>query len=621
MNSENTALNSAQAAAPLMQNPAAVSVSPTTWQKLQARWNDLPMPSRLAWGVLAASALVALLVLAANTATSKNYKVLFSNVSGADGAAIVAALQQMNVPYQFTEGGAAIMVPDSVVHETRLKLAGEGLPKSGNVGFELLENQKFGTSQFVERVNYLRGLEGELARSIGSIAVVKTARVHLAVPKQTAFVREQERASASVLLTLYPGRSLDASQSAAIARLVSSSVPGMMVQDVSILDTEGASLMASQQRAAEMDAWQIKYTSEVENTLNSRLTAILQPLAGADAFRAQVTVDMNFDERERTEEVFSRNSPPNQQSIRSEQTVDAGAGLDGVGGIPGALSNQPQEPPEAPIVGNVATDANGQARELAAPGEVETGVALTDGSGNRRERTINFEVDRAIERFKPGKGQIRRISAAVILDHKPQLGSTDRVAYSPEEIQLITTLVRDAIGFVPGRGDTVSVVNLPFSVAEAPVSKDLLSPELISQLLQYLAIALGVLFVWFAVLKPLLWPKKATPAATADAVAGRRGPDPVLDNAGQMVQERDEFLALQRQSWLKEEAERNSTPEQEQQRFQEDEVAKKRRYDELVLYLQQYVSQEPDKTALQLRAWVTEPAPGVVRAGREMERS
>lgn len=171
MNSENTALNSAQAAAPLMQNPAAVSVSPTTWQKLQARWNDLPMPSRLAWGVLAASALVALLVLAANTATSKNYKVLFSNVSGADGAAIVAALQQMNVPYQFTEGGAAIMVPDSVVHETRLKLAGEGLPKSGNVGFELLENQKFGTSQFVERVNYLRGLEGELARSIGSIAV------------------------------------------------------------------------------------------------------------------------------------------------------------------------------------------------------------------------------------------------------------------------------------------------------------------------------------------------------------------------------------------------------------------------------------------------------------------
>jgi len=620
MNTENTASNTASAPSG-MQNSAAVSGSSSAWQKLQARWLDLPMQSRMAWGGLVAAAVIALVALLANTAVGKNYKVLFSNVSGADGAAIVAALQQMNVPYQFTEGGAAIMVPDSVVHETRLKLAGEGLPKSGNVGFELLENQKFGTSQFVERVNYLRGLEGELSRSIGSIAVVKTARVHLAVPKQTAFVREQERASASVLLTLYPGRSLDASQSAAIARLVSSSVPGMLVQDVSILDTEGASLMASQQRAAEMDAWQIKYTSEVENTLASRLKAILQPLAGADSFRAQVTVDMNFDERERTEEVFARNSPPNQQSIRSEQTVNAGAGVDGVGGIPGALSNQPQEPPEAPIVESVATDDNDTARELAAPGLVETGVALTDGSSNRRERTINYEVDRAIERFKPGKGQIRRISAAVILDHKAQLGTGERVAYTPEEIQQITTLVRDAIGFVPGRGDTVSVVNLPFSAVEAPVAKDLLSPELVSQLLQYLAIALGMLFLWFAILKPLLWPQKTLPVAEPVAVNSARGPDPQLDNPEQMAQEREEFLALQRQAWLKEEAERNPTPEQEQQRFQEDEMAKKRRYDELVSYLQQYVSQEPDKTALQLRAWVAEPAPGVARGGREMERS
>lgn len=619
MNPENTASNTASAPTGT-QNSAAVSGTSSAWQRLQARWVDLPMQLRVAWVALVAAAVLAL-VLLANTTVGKNYKVLFSNVSGADSAAIVAALQQMNVPYQFTEGGAAIMVPDSVVHETRLKLAGEGLPKSGNVGFELLENQKFGTSQFVERVNYLRGLEGELSRSIGSIAVVKTARVHLAVPKQTAFVREQERASASVLLTLYPGRSLDASQSAAIARLVSSSVPGMLVQDVSILDTEGASLMASQQRVAEMDALQIKYTSEVEKALAFRLKAILEPLAGADSFRAQVTVDMNFDERERTEEVFSRNSPPNQQSIRSEQTVNAGAGADGVGGIPGALSNQPQEPPEAPIVQSVATDANDSARELAAPGQVETGVALTEGSSNRRERTINYEVDRAIERFKPGKGQIRRISAAVILDHKAQLGTGERVAYTPEEIQQITTLVRDAIGFVPGRGDTVSVVNLPFSAVEAPVAKDLLSPELVSQLLQYLAIALGVLFFWFAILKPLLWPKKNLPAAAPTAVNGSRGPDPALDNADQMTQEREDFLALQRQAWLKEEAERNLTPAQEQQRFQEDEMAKKRRYDELVTYLQQYVSQEPDKTALQLRAWVAEPAPGVVRAGREMERS
>ena len=617
MNSENSPTNASSMSASALK-PSPGSPLSSVSQKLQTQWANLPAQSRMAWGLLLAAGLIGLLALAFSSASNKNYKVLFSNVSGADGAAIVAALQQMNVPYQFTEGGGAIMVPDRVVHETRLSLAGQGLPKSGNVGFELLENQKFGTSQFVERVNYLRGLEGELSRSIGSIASVKTARVHLAVPKQTAFVREQERASASVLLTLYPGRSLDPTQSAAIARLVSSSVPGMLTQDVSILDTEGASLMANQQRTPDMDAWQIKYASEVEGLLASRLKAILQPLAGADAFRAQVTVDMNFDERERTEEVFSRNSPPNQQSIRSEQTVSAGAGTEGVGGIPGALTNQPQEPPEAPIVRRTTTGQDGQPRELVAPGAVETGVAMTDGSGNRQERRINYEVDRAIERVKPGKGQIRRISAAVILDHKAELGSGNRVPYTAEEIQQITTLVRDAIGFVPGRGDTVSVVNLPFSAVEAPVSKNLLSPELISQLLQYLAIAVGVLFVWFAILKPLLRPKKVLPMPAATEP---RGLDAQVDAAALAEQERSDFLALQREAWLKEEAERHLTPEQEQQRFQEDEVARKRRYDELVAYLQQYVAQEPDKTALQLRAWVAEPAPVQGKDARQMERA
>ena len=209
------------------------------WRQGLARWQALSIGARTVVGALLASVLLAVVFGASLGLKGKEYRVLFSNVSGADGAAIVAALQQMSVPYQFTEGGGAIMVPENVVYETRLKLAGQGLPKSGNVGFELLENQKFGTSQFVERVNYLRGLEGELSRSIASIGQVKSARVHLAVPKQTAFVREQERPSASVLITLYPGRVLDPAQSAAIARLVSSSVPGMSPQDVSILDSEG----------------------------------------------------------------------------------------------------------------------------------------------------------------------------------------------------------------------------------------------------------------------------------------------------------------------------------------------------------------------------------------------
>lgn len=575
------------------------------WDEALLRWQAMSMPMRTALGGGAVAVLLALAFWISSGLANKDYKVLFSNVSGADGAAIVAALQQMNVPYQFTEGGGAIMVPQSSVYETRLKLAGQGLPKSGNVGFELLENQKFGTSQFVERVNYLRGLEGELARSIASIAQVKAARVHLAVPKQTAFVREQERPSASVLLTLYPGRVLDPAQSAAIARLVSSSVPGMSAQDVSIMDTEGGNLMANQQRKSDLDASQLKYTTEMETVLSARLAALLEPLAGKDGFRAQVTVDMNFDERERTEEVFSRNSPPNEQSIRSEQTVESGPGRDASGGIPGALTNQPQSPPEAPIVQDVTTPrAPQQARELAAPGPVETGVTVVDGTGTRRERTINYEVDRAIERFKPSKGQVRRVSAAVVLDNRPD-GLSARKPYSPEEIQQVTMLVRDAIGFVPARGDTVSVINLPFSSLEGPVDKSLISAELLSQLLRYLAIAVAVLFAWFALLRPLLRSRlKAVPAQNV-------AKEPAFGNAQATnldEQDKQAALAVQREAWLAEERRREQERQEDLVREQQSEVERKRLYDELVSYLQQYVNQEPEKTALQLRAWVGEPA-------------
>lgn len=588
------------------------------WDRLITRWQSMSMGMRTAVGGVAVALLLALLLAVSAGFQQKNFRVLFSNVSGADGAAIVAALEQMNVPYQFTEGGAAIMVPQALVYETRLKLAGQGLPKSGHVGFELLENQKFGTSQFVERVNYLRGLEGELARSIASIAQVRDARVHLAVPKQTAFVREQERASASVLLTLHPGRMLDPAQTAAIARLVSSSVPGMLAQDVSIMDTEGANLMANQQRASGLDAAQLRYTTEMESLLSGRLAALLEPLAGKDGFRAQVTVDMNFDERERTEEVFARNSPPNQQSIRSEQNVESGPGGGGTGGIPGALTNQPQQPPEAPIVQAVA-EPRAQPRDLAAPGPVETGVSVVDGGGVRRERTVNYEVDRAIERFKPSKGQLRRVSAAVVLDNKPD-GLASRRPYTAEEIQQITTLVRDAIGFVPARGDTVSVVNLPFSSMEGPVDTKLISAELLSQLLRYLAIAAAVLFVWWALVRPLMRSrlKDKTPPATAVEPQLTAPIDPVQEAA-------DKEAALQalRETWLAEERQRQAQEREEQQRQHESEVERKKRYDELVAYLAQYVNQEPEKAALQLRAWVGESSSsGAARtSGRDLERA
>ena len=341
----------------------ATSAAPSSpIDMLIQRFQALTTNQRLLMGAGVLGLVLALVLAISSAKSNQDYRVLFTNVNDGDGAAIVASLQQMNVPYQFTEGGAAIMVPQAMVYETRLKLAGQGLPKAGNVGFELLENQKFGTSQFVERVNYLRGLEGELARSVSSMGQVKSARVHLAVPKPSAFVREQERPTASVILTLHPGRVLDPAQIAAVSRLVSSAVPGMKPQDVAIMDTEGGVLGSNANRLAGLDASQLKYTAEIEAALASRLAAILEPLAGKEGFRAQVTVDVDFDERERTSETYGKNSPPNPQSIRSQQSIDAGGNKTGAGGIPGSLTNQPPQPPEAPIVNQVQTQANGNAR-------------------------------------------------------------------------------------------------------------------------------------------------------------------------------------------------------------------------------------------------------------------
>jgi flagellar M-ring protein FliF len=593
----------------------ATESNPTGWrERLQALSPAARGAIALAGIVVVAAAIWA----AQGTSEDKEQRILFSNVSGADGAAIVAALEQMNVPYKFTEGGSAITVPKSLVYETRLKLAGQGLPKSGTVGFEILEKQKFGTSQFVERVNYLRGLEGELARSMTSIGQVKAARVHLAVPKQTSFTREQERPSASVLLTLHPGRVLEPSQTAAIARLVSSSVPGMQVQDVAILDTDGGNLVSALPRT-DLDAGQLKYTREVEASLTRRLADLLTPLAGPNGFRAQVTVDLSFDEREKTSEVYSRNA--GDQSIRSEQTLEAGERPGGPQGIPGALTNQPPVPPEAPIVnqakgGNNQSAAGGNAaRELNAPGRVETGQAQSDSAQTRRERTVNYEVDRSIERFKPSKGQIRRISAAVVLDYKPAAGGgSPRSPYTNEELRQINTLVRDAVGYVQARGDTVSVANLSFNAPPAGdaaplAAESVWTPELIDQIRKIGLMLLGAALVYFLVLRPLLKPKPAPPAPAPVA------PEPWLAQKDEReqhqreIEEKEQAWARQREVWAAEERLREQEDKLRKDKEEQLQADRKKQLDELMGYANGFAQQDPEQTALLLKSWASSKPP------------
>ena len=576
------------------------------FDSLRERFQALTINQRLFMGLGFAGLVLALGLVFSAGRTNQDYRVLFANVNEGDGAAIITALQQMNVPYQFTEGGGAITVPQALVYETRLKLAGQGLPKAGNVGFELLENQKFGTSQFVERVNYLRGLEGELARSVSSLGQVKSSRVHLAVPKPSAFVREQERPTASVILTLHPGRMLDGPQIAAIARLVSSAVPGMRVQEVSIMDTEGGILGNSASRQEGLDPSQLKYTSELEAALNRRVAAILEPLAGKDGFRAQVSVDLDFDERERTSETFGKNSPPD-KTIRSQLSIEASGGKSGSGGVPGSLTNQPQDPAKAPIT----TEAKGE--NLRAPGSVDTGASGSDDASSRNEKTVNYEVDRAIERIKSSKGQLRRVSAAVVLDFKYEKGAkanaSRSVAYTPQEIQQINALVKDAIGFVQKRGDTVSVANLPFSEEPAAVVEDAsrISPDLVSQLVRYGAIALGLLFAYFAIARPLMRPVPLPPIDPdlPDSPQGR-----AAQRMREEIKEMDLSWSMGQEVKRAQELRVEKEIEAQMERMREREVASKAKFENVVAYATQYATDQPDDTALLLRAWVSETGAG-----------
>jgi len=446
----------------------------------------------------AAAALVALAVVAMLWLRGPEYRVLFANLEDRDGGAIVAALAQLNVPYQFSDNGAAILVPADKVHATRLQLAEQGLPKTGQVGFELFDNTRFGASQFSEQVTYQRSLEGELGTSIEALHSVQKARVHLAIPRETLFVRERRAPTASVLLTLYPGRVLNQNQVAAITWLVSSSVPGLSSEDISVVDQNGHLLTASSD-AANADQLQRRLTHEVEQRAVNRIMTLLTPLLGTGNVRAQVSADMDFAQHEETSEVYRPNQKPGEAAIRSQQTSDARQhNAPGAQGVPGALSNQPPAEPVAPI------DTPATTSSADAQGAVNT----------RHEGTINYEVDRTIRHTKAPVGRIQRLSAAVLVNYRAS-DTGEPQALSDADMQNIQDLVRQAMGFDAARGDTFSVVNSPFSDGDAapPWWKDEEIRAMALTLGKYLLIALLLLMVWRKVGKPVM--DKVLPGAPA----------------------------------------------------------------------------------------------------------
>lgn len=442
-----------------------------------------------------------------------DYRVLYANLSDHDGGAIIESLQQQNIPYKFAEGGGALLVPANVVHEARLRLASQGLPKGGTAGFELMESQKFGTSQFLEQVNYQRALEGELARSMQTLAAVQNARVHLAIPKPSVFVKEQQKPSASVVLALHPGRTLDPGQVNGIVHLVSSSIPNMPAQSVTVLDQSG-NLLSSAHEGAEqtMDATQLKYVREIEQDYIKRIEAILIPIAGQQNVKAQVTASIDFSQVEQVAESYKPNQRPNTAAVRSTQSLETLNGVANTGGVPGALSNQPPANATAPI----ANAAN-------APGA----AAANSAANTRKEATANYEVDRTIQHTKLPVGSIRRLSVAVVMNNRSVIekGKTVSKPYTDAENAQIAALVKDAMGFDPKRGDSLNLLNKAFNnEQEAPAPELPLwkQPEMVAlakEILKYLLIAGGVGFLLFGIIRPAFKNLAAQAAAQAEAAA------------------------------------------------------------------------------------------------------
>ena len=476
--------------------------------------------------MLAVATAAALLVGAWLWSQTPDYRVLYANVSDRDGGEIVAALSQMNVPYRVADGGGAILVPSDQVHDVRLRLASEGLPRGSSVGFELMENTRLGTSQFLEQVNYQRALEGELARSIQSLAAVRNARVHLAIPKPSVFLRESQKPSASVLVDLFPGRQIETGQVSSIAHLVSSSVPNLPLTNVTVVDQNGKLLSAKD--AADdsaLDPRQLKYTRQIEQSIVKRIETILEPFVGAENVRAQVTADVDFSQIEAAEELYR----PNQQSeaaVRSSQSQESMRTQTVDGGVPGAFSNQPPDRAETPIETAPAGDD-----EAVPAGEQENQATPQPVSSNKDSRIL-YEVDKTVRHTRQSVGTVKRLSVAVVVNHKRVPGGEGNVTLVPrtaDEMNQITDLVRQSMGYSEARGDALSVANAAFTSEEIPEAQALPlwrqpgTIALVKEIAKHLLIAAVALFAFLKILRPMFQRALAPIEIAAPAQLGAPG--------------------------------------------------------------------------------------------------
>jgi len=497
-------------------NPS-MTMPTTALGAMQSNVSRQPVMKQIGF-LLAIAASIALGGYVLMWSQTPSYQVLFSGMQAKESAEVVAVLQQSNIDYKLDPNSGAVLVPASELQSLRLRLAAEGLPRSSSQGMEMLnEDQGFGTSQFVERARYQRAMEEELSRSISEMYNVRSARVHLATPKQSVFVRDRKPPTASVVVNLYAGRNLERGQVEAITHMVASSVPDMSSTNVTVVDQKGRLLTQSDRdMGIAMSDTQLQYTQKLEHAYIRRIEDILSPIVGLDGVRAQVVAEVDFTVTEQTNESYN----PDTAVIRSEQIQEESrVGIAGAIGVPGALSNQPPGGGVAPEVTGENVSQSGSSR---APGSTS------------KQSTRNFEVDRTISHTRVAPGAVRKLSVAVLVDERRTInadGTVESTPLSEAEMTRINALIMDAIGFNKARGDSLNIVNAPFVV---PVTAEPLpEPAIWEQpwvwtLSKQVLGGLLVLFLVFGVIRPAFKDLNKVPAGTnqAGGNAGTAGMTP-----------------------------------------------------------------------------------------------
>ncbi len=440
--------------------------------------------------VIGGVALVIALSVAIMVWTSEpSYKPLIHRLQDHNAQDIIEVLQREGIPFEIDPASQILLVQSGDLHTARMKLAAASLLDDKTVGLEILDqDSSLGTSQFIENARYRRGLEGELARTIASVRSVRNARVHLALPKQSVFVRDVRKPRASVFLELYAGRELSRDQVEAIVNLVASSVAEMDRVDVSVVDQHGNLLSKPEEQSTEFLATkQLEYTNRVQSSITQAVNNILRPVLGDDNYKAEVSADIDFTVQEQTQELFN----PDLIALRSEQLLSEENTGKINGGIPGALSNQP------PAEANAPEQALGTGHGAGAP------------VSRRSETTRNYEVDRTLSYQQQQVGRLRRLTVAVVVNDRVSFNENGEAVYTPwsdNDLQRLEVLVRDAVGFSAARGDSVNVINSPFmGKTDAALGEpDFWTQPWFWEILKQVLAGLFILLLIFGVIRPTI---------------------------------------------------------------------------------------------------------------------